>query len=60
MQLIQEKAVNAKVLMVPGRSCSVENKPSPYARAAFSVATDAEMDEALRRLADMLRAETKK
>jgi kynurenine/2-aminoadipate aminotransferase len=60
LQLIQEKAISAKVLMVPGRSCSVNDKPSPYARAAFSIASDAEMDEALRRLAEMLRAETKK
>ena len=34
--LIKEKALEKKVLLVPGRSFSPTNSPSPYARAAFS------------------------
>eukprot|EP01122_Echinamoeba_exundans_P016800 TRINITY_DN8636_c0_g1_i1.p1 TRINITY_DN8636_c0_g1~~TRINITY_DN8636_c0_g1_i1.p1 ORF type:complete len:460 (+),score=105.71 TRINITY_DN8636_c0_g1_i1:76-1380(+) len=56
-ELIQQRALHAKVLMIPGKSCSADGKPSPYARAAFSVASDADMEEALKRLAQMLREE---
>eukprot|EP00698_Gefionella_okellyi_P023302 TRINITY_DN7923_c0_g1_i1.p1 TRINITY_DN7923_c0_g1~~TRINITY_DN7923_c0_g1_i1.p1 ORF type:complete len:432 (+),score=71.44 TRINITY_DN7923_c0_g1_i1:1713-3008(+) len=57
--LIQKDAVAAKVLMVPGQAFEPNNKPSPYVRAAFSVASPADQDEALRRLAALLKANTR-
>ncbi|EGD78132.1 hypothetical protein PTSG_09009 [Salpingoeca rosetta] len=69
--LIQEKAVDAKVLLVPGEAFIAPDKcdlraqrfdalprsPSPYVRAAYSTATPQDMDTALQRLASLLRAE---
>jgi kynurenine/2-aminoadipate aminotransferase len=54
-ELIQKKAVDKKVILVPGSVFSPSNSPSPYARASFSVATYEDMDEALRRLAALLK-----
>ncbi len=56
---IKSKARKAKVLLVPGQSFDPHDRPSPYARAAFSTATLVEIDEALRRLAELLAEETK-
>ncbi|KAL6078964.1 AADAT isoform 2 [Balamuthia mandrillaris] len=53
--LIKEKAVNAKVLLVPGSSFSPSDKPSPYVRASFSTASPAEMEEALKRLVKLIK-----
>lgn len=53
--LITEHAVSAKVLLVPGVSFMPCGSASPYVRAAFSTATAEEMDEALHRLAVLLR-----
>lgn len=55
--LIKEKAVAKKVLLVPGESFSPDAGPSPYVRAAYSTASFEEMDEALRRFAELLREE---
>ena len=92
MALIKEKAVERKVLMVPGQvgwvggpgrcgcvaaaaltpdaaarlparggggavvqSFNPDDAPSPYVRASFSVVTDGDLDEALRRLAALVR-----
>jgi kynurenine/2-aminoadipate aminotransferase len=53
--LIKEKAVEKRVLLLPG----VEFYPNPcisaHVRASFSTATESEMDEALSRLASILR-----
>ena len=54
---IKEKARKAKVLLVPGQSFDPHDRPSPWARAAYSTATLEEMDEALRRLAELLAEE---
>lgn len=55
--LITEKARDAKVLFVPGRAFFPEGAPpTPYLRAAFSMATPEDIDEALRRLASLLPA----
>jgi kynurenine/2-aminoadipate aminotransferase len=59
MALISSKAVEAKVLFIPGQSCSPTNSISPFVRAAFSTATDAELDMAMSRLATLLRNEVK-
>jgi DNA-binding transcriptional MocR family regulator len=36
---IQQTARNVKVLLVPGKAFSPNNKPSPYVRASFSLAS---------------------
>jgi len=56
-ELIREKAVEKKFLMVPGQSFLPDNGSSSHVRASFSMATDAEMDAALERLASLLREE---
>eukprot|EP00041_Stephanoeca_diplocostata_P017690 m.362289 g.362289 ORF g.362289 m.362289 type:complete len:469 (-) comp20786_c1_seq2:868-2274(-) len=57
--LIADKAVAAKVLLVPGIAFTPVERgattTSPYVRAAYSTATLADMDEALRRLGELLR-----
>ena len=53
--LIQEKAVKEKVLLVPGSSFAADGQKSPFVRASFSTATPQQMDEALRRLATLLK-----
>ena len=43
------------MLLVPGQAFMPSNQPTSHVRASFSTATDAEIDEALRRLAVLLR-----
>lgn len=54
---IKKKARNAKVLLVPGQSFDPLNRPSPYARAAYSTASLEDMDLALKRLGELLKKE---
>ena len=56
---IKSKARKAKVLLVPGQSFDPHDRPSAWARAAYSTATLAEIEEALRRLAELLTEECK-
>jgi kynurenine/2-aminoadipate aminotransferase len=53
--LITQHCAAAKVLLVPGLSFMPSNAPTSHVRAAFSTASDEEIDEALRRLAALLR-----
>ena len=53
--LITNKAVDAKVLFIPGQSCSPTNSISNFVRASFSTGTDEEMDTAMERLAKLLK-----
>ncbi len=54
--LIKEKAVSAKVLMVPGAAFSTEtNAPSSFVRASYSTATLEEMEEAMKRFGELLK-----
>jgi len=54
--LIKEKALDKKVILVPGQSFEVPGTmPSSYVRAAYSTASHEDMDEALRRFAELLR-----
>lgn len=53
--LISEHAVSAKVLLVPGTSFMPDSSPSSHVRAAFSTASPDDIDEALKRLAGLLR-----
>jgi len=52
--LIKNKAVHEKVLLVPGKSFMPNDEPSPYVRAAYSTATFEQMEEAIKRLASLL------
>ena len=53
--LILEKARDALVLLAPGSAFATTEGPSTFARAAYSIASDEVIDEALRRLATVLR-----
>eukprot|EP00445_Apocalathium_hangoei_P012666 CAMPEP_0203882598 /NCGR_PEP_ID=MMETSP0359-20131031/26793_1 /ASSEMBLY_ACC=CAM_ASM_000338 /TAXON_ID=268821 /ORGANISM="Scrippsiella Hangoei, Strain SHTV-5" /LENGTH=479 /DNA_ID=CAMNT_0050802661 /DNA_START=12 /DNA_END=1451 /DNA_ORIENTATION=+ len=54
--LIEGPAREEKVLLVPGQYFSARpTEPSAFVRASFSTASDADVDEALRRLAVLLR-----
>jgi len=56
--LIVDKAVKAKVLMVPGSAFEVEEGiKSQFVRASFSASTPELMEEALKRFGDLLRQE---
>ena len=49
-ELIQERAVDAKVLFVPGKVFMPNGEDSPYVRAAYSTASFEDIEEALKRL----------
>ena len=51
---INEKAREAKILLVPGRSFSPTDSTSSYVRATFATATEEQIDAALARLAQLL------
>ena len=53
--LIREKAIEAGVLALPGTSFFISGKPTPYVRASFSLLPEKDVDEALRRLAKIVR-----
>ncbi|KAJ3023775.1 UNVERIFIED_CONTAM: hypothetical protein HDU68_008458 [Siphonaria sp. JEL0065] len=55
--LIKTKAMEKKVLMVPGFEFFPNPKTTPYVRASFSTATAEEIDIALSRLAEIIREE---
>lgn len=56
-KLIEQKAVDAKVLLLHGACFLPGGGLSSYVRASFSVASDSDMDVALQRFASLLRAE---
>ena len=59
--LIMTEAAERKVLMVPGAAFFPAGAPpTPYARAAFSTATHAEMETAMARLGELLRERRRK
>ncbi len=58
-ELIKKKAVEEKVLLVPGSSFSPSGSPSPYVRASFSTASKEDMELAMQRLASLLRKNQK-
>ena len=54
--LVMEKAVGKKVLLVPGTSfMPQQGTKTPYVRASFSTASPEQIDEALQRLAALVR-----
>ena len=54
--LIKEKAKNAKVLLLPGKVFYVDNRANncSFVRAAFSIATQQEMDQGIKRFSDIV------
>ncbi len=54
-QVIRETAVRRGVLAVPGVGFSPTKSKSQFVRCAFSLVTEAEADEAIKRLADSVR-----
>ncbi|KAJ3085497.1 hypothetical protein HK100_009032 [Physocladia obscura] len=55
-KLIKEKAVEKKVLLVPGVEFFPNMQATPYVRASFSIASTSEIDVALSRLAEIIRS----
>ncbi|KAM6949080.1 kynurenine/alpha-aminoadipate aminotransferase, mitochondrial [Aplochiton taeniatus] len=55
-QLIMEKALEKEVLLVPGGVFMINSSdPCPYVRAAFSLSTPQQIDEAFKRLASLIK-----
>ncbi|XP_076018601.1 kynurenine/alpha-aminoadipate aminotransferase, mitochondrial isoform X2 [Genypterus blacodes] len=55
-QLIMEKALEKEVLLVPGGVFMINSQdPCPYVRAAFSLSTPEQIDEAFRRLSLLIK-----
>uniref|UniRef100_A0AAX7SJP8 Kynurenine/alpha-aminoadipate aminotransferase, mitochondrial n=1 Tax=Astatotilapia calliptera TaxID=8154 RepID=A0AAX7SJP8_ASTCA len=55
-QLIMEKALEKEVLLVPGGVFMINSsEPCPYVRAAFSLSTPEQIDEALKRLSALIK-----
>uniref|UniRef100_A0A673BVU3 Aminotransferase class I/classII large domain-containing protein n=1 Tax=Sphaeramia orbicularis TaxID=375764 RepID=A0A673BVU3_9TELE len=55
-QLIMEKALEKEVLLVPGGVFMINSsEPCAYVRAAFSLSTPEQMDEAFRRLSSLIK-----
>ncbi|XP_058479569.1 kynurenine/alpha-aminoadipate aminotransferase, mitochondrial [Solea solea] len=55
-QLIMEKALEKEVLLVPGCVFTIDStEPSPYVRAAFSLSSPEQIDEAFRRLSLLIK-----
>jgi kynurenine/2-aminoadipate aminotransferase len=59
-ELIQTKAVEKLVLLMPGSAFQVTEEPTPYVRISYSTASPEEMDQACLRLAELLRDEAQK
>ncbi|KAG9077321.1 hypothetical protein FRC06_008982 [Ceratobasidium sp. 370] len=57
-QLIRTEALAKGVLAVPGTTFYPSGRKSAYVRAAFSVLEEEEVDEALRRLAEVVKEVT--
>ncbi|XP_036407410.1 kynurenine/alpha-aminoadipate aminotransferase, mitochondrial [Megalops cyprinoides] len=55
-QLIMEKALEKEVLLVPGGVFNINSSdPCPYVRAAFSLSTPQQIDEAFKRLSALIK-----
>ncbi|KAJ1540169.1 hypothetical protein HK096_011425, partial [Nowakowskiella sp. JEL0078] len=52
--LIKTKAIDKKLILVPGFEFLPNDRITSYARASFSLASEADMDEALRRLREII------
>jgi tryptophan aminotransferase len=55
-KVILEKALAAGVLALPGKAFFTVSRKTPYVRCAFSLLDEADVNEALRRLAEVVRS----
>jgi kynurenine/2-aminoadipate aminotransferase len=53
-KLIHERAINQKVLLLPGVEFLLDTETSSFVRASYSTATPEDMEEAVKRLAVLL------
>lgn len=53
--LIKDKAVAEKVILVPGSSFIGGGEKTPYVRASYSTANEEQMDQGLKRLANLVK-----
>ena len=58
-KLINEGALSKKVILVPQKVFSPFSKGGPACRASFSLASEEQMGEAIRRLAELIKEYTK-
>nr|XP_039255728.1 kynurenine/alpha-aminoadipate aminotransferase, mitochondrial-like [Styela clava] len=57
-ELIQKRAMEKEIILIPGSAFSVkENVKSSYCRASFSLSSPENIDEGIRRLAELVREE---
>jgi tryptophan aminotransferase len=54
--LIKTKAVEAGILALPGASFFAVDRATPYVRASFSLISEEDLNEGLRRLAGVVKA----
>ncbi|XP_066576918.1 kynurenine/alpha-aminoadipate aminotransferase, mitochondrial isoform X2 [Amia ocellicauda] len=55
-ELITKKALEKEVLLVPGGAFNIDSsQPSPHVRASFSLSSPERMDEAFRRLSELIK-----
>jgi len=58
-KMITERALSKKVVLAPGNLFMIDSsKPTSYMRSSFSAVTEEQMQEAFKRLADLIREET--
>ncbi|PFH53412.1 hypothetical protein AMATHDRAFT_1465 [Amanita thiersii Skay4041] len=55
--IIRTKAIEKGVLVLPGAYALVDHRSSPFVRISFSLISESDMDEGLKRLASVLREE---
>ena len=53
--LISSKAVEKRVLLVPGFEFYPNPRKTPYVRAAYSIASEADIETGLERLAELIK-----
>jgi len=59
LQYVEVIQTSKQILLVPGSAFSPNGEKSPYVRAAFSTISPDMMDEALKRLAKLIREASK-
>jgi len=56
-KIVTERLLKKYVAFLPGKSCTMDDVDTPYLRASFSIATDEEINQGLKMLADCIRGE---
>ncbi|KAJ1526082.1 hypothetical protein ONE63_009247 [Megalurothrips usitatus] len=59
-EMVMARGITEQIVLVPGRCFQADSsKPSPYIRAAYSIASKEEIDKGMARLAALIKAEQK-